>query len=202
MCQALYFLRHGPTTDVPPLLKGQSIDLPLSEAGRHLANEWAKKLTAIPFQGVVYSPLRRTQETAAPFLAQGLRGYELDAFAEVSWGRWEGLPRAEAPLHEQLKRWAANEHTWAPPAGESLEAIYARLEKGLALMAQLIPSGAVLLISHGYTLSLLLCKLLGYPPSERQRFHQPPATLSWGIRNAAGFFYLRQLAISVDDWAF
>ncbi len=202
MCQALYFLRHGPTVDDPPVLKGRRLDLPLSEIGHQLASTWAERLAAVPFQGVIYSPLQRARQSAAPFLARGLPGFELEAFAEVNWGVWEGQPRATAPLDEQLERWAAGDYQWAPPGGESLTSIYTRLDKGLALLAQLIPTGAVLIVSHGYTLSLLLCKLLGYPPTERGRFHQTPGTLSWGIRNAAGFFYLRQLAIGVNDWAF
>lgn len=202
MCQAVYFLRHGVTAEVPPRLKGQRVDPPLNPEGHYQAQRWAEKLNAIPFQAVVYTPLQRARETAAYFLSEGRRGLELPHFMELSWGEWEGLTRAEvAPLlGQQLARWVTGDIRWAPPGGESLETFQRRLQAGYELVLSLFPSGAILIIAHGYSLRVLLSWLLGYLPGEA--FHHRPGTLSWGIRNPGGHFYLQALGVSPDDWLF
>ncbi len=75
MCQAVYFLRHGATAEVPSCLKGQRIDPPLSSEGHRQAQRWAEKLSAIPFQAVVYTLLQRARETAAYFLSGRAAGF-------------------------------------------------------------------------------------------------------------------------------
>jgi broad specificity phosphatase PhoE len=124
---------------------------------------------------------------------------------ELSWGEWEGLPRAEAEplLQAQLRKWAEGDRDWAPPKGESLQAFQRRLQAGYELLLSLFPTGPLLIISHGYSLRVLLSWLLGYSPAwEGMRFHHAPGRLSWGIRNPNGVFYLQSLAISPDDWVF
>ncbi len=204
MCQAFYFLRHGATADSPPCLKGQSVDAPLSSEGHQMMQVWAEKLTHLPFQAVIHSPAQRSQQSAQYFLKAPQKALELSHFHEVSWGEWEGLPRSKADsfLEKQGETWAKGDWNWHPPGGESLKAVYDRIETGFQLLLQLFPTGAILIISHGYTLSLLLAWLLGYPPGQRQRFHHPTGTLSWGIRNPEGRFYLQKLALNSDDWPF
>jgi len=205
MCQAVYFLRHGATAEAPPSLKGQRIDPPLSPEGHCQAQRWAERLKAIPFQAVVYTPLQRARETAAYFLSEGRRGLELPHFMELSWGEWEGLPRTEAEplLRQQLAQWAAGDIRWAPPGGESLETFQRRLQAGYELVLSLFSAGAILIVAHGYSLRVLLSSLLGYWPGKGgEVFHHRPGTLSWGIRNPAGYFYLQALGISPDDWLF
>ncbi len=205
MCQALYFLRHGATAEDPPLLKGHRIDAPLSPEGHARIRAWAEKLAPIPFQAVIYTPTRRARETASYFLTPLRRALELPQFMELSWGVWEGLPRAQAEplLREQIQRWDQGELNWSPSHGESLKNFQERLQAGYELILSLFPVGALLIIGHGYSLRVLLSWLLGYSPgAEGALFHHAPGTLSWGIRNPNGTFYLQSLAISPDDWVF
>ncbi len=205
MCQALYFLRHGATAENPPTLKGQSWDAPLSPEGHRQSQTWAEKLASIPFQAIVYTPTRRAWETASYFLTSSRRALELPHFTELSWGEWEGLPkaRAEPLLREQLQRWSQGDMDWCPPQGESLRTFQRRLQAGYELLLSLFPAGALLIIAHGYSLRVLLSGLLGYSPGEEAAaFHPALGTLSWGIRNPSGTFYLQSLAISPDDWVF
>jgi len=205
MCQALYFLRHGATAEDPPLLKGQRIDPPLSPEGHARIQAWAEKLATIPFQAVIYTPTRRARETAFYFLAPSSKALELPHLVEISWGDWEGLPRTQAEplLREQIQRWDRGDINWGPPQGESLKNFQDRLQAGYELILSLFPVGALLIIGHGYSLRVLLSWLLGYSPgAEGALFHHAPGTLSWGIRNPNGTFYLQSLAISPDDWVF
>jgi len=205
MCQALYFLRHGATAERPPLLKGQTGDAPLSSEGHARIRTWAERLAPIPFQAVIYTPTRRARETAFYFFTPSRKALELPHFIELSWGVWEGLPRAQAEplLQEQIRKWDEGDWSWAPPQGESLETFQKRLQTGYELLLSLFPMGALLIIGHGYSLRVLLSGLLGYSPgTEGRLFHHAPGTLSWGIRNPNGAFYLQSLAISPDDWVF
>jgi len=91
----LVLTRHGLTTrSKPEQHLGQTIDVPLSDAGREQAERLAERLRMVAFERIFSSPLRRAQETA-DVVAAG-RPVELDRrLLEMDYGEWEGLTYAE-----------------------------------------------------------------------------------------------------------
>src|SRR5208283_4266658 len=91
------------------LVEGQG-DPPLSEVGRHQAEQVALRLVAEPFDGMYVSTLRRTAETASPLvLRTGIHPVVDADLREVFLGEWEGgLLRQKAmdrdPMFEQVRR--------------------------------------------------------------------------------------------------
>ncbi|GIV24870.1 MAG: hypothetical protein KatS3mg026_0562 [Bacteroidia bacterium] len=195
MCQQVFFLRHAEVDR--PILLGQRYDASLSEEGRQQAEAWARALQGIPFQAILTSPAHRARETAAIVAAGRAPVVAFPHFQEVGWGAWEGLPRAEALplLKTQSQKWAEGAWDWAPPGGETLQAVLDRALEGLQLAYSLYPAGNLLIVTHGRLLQALLCHLLGYPPSQQGRFHHRRGQLTWAVRLPQGLYYLRALAI-------
>ena len=94
----LVLTRHGHTDrSEPDQYLGQTIDIPLSVRGRSDAERLRDRLTGIPFDRVISSPLRRAVETAtiiAPGLADIDRGVP-GIFETTAKGR-KGVAVAEA----------------------------------------------------------------------------------------------------------
>ena len=122
----LVLVRHGASADSVEgesfeLVEGQG-DPPLSEVGRHQAEQVARRLAVEPIDGVYVSSLRRTAETAAPLVERtGITPVVDPDLREVFLGEWEGgLLRQKAadgdPMFEQVLR----EQRWdVVPGAES-----------------------------------------------------------------------------------
>lgn len=198
MCQQVFFLRHAEVDR--PILLGQRYDASLSEEGRQQARAWAEVLKNIPFQAILTSTARRARETAAFLAREKIPVLAFPHFQEVAWGEWEGTPREEALplLRLQSQKWAEGARDWAPPGGETLQAVLDRALEGLQLAYSLYPGGNLLIVTHGRLLQALLCHLLGYPPAQQRRFHHRRAQLTWAVRLPQGLYYLRALAVDAN----
>ncbi len=98
---------------------------------------------------MVTSPLKRCRETAEE-VATALGGIATDLkvderFIEMDYGEWEGRPLAEIPAQTWLD-WQQDPE-FAPPGGESLAEVTARVSAGLADLAT-GNAGPVVVVSH------------------------------------------------------
>ena len=90
----LVLVRHGASADSVEgesfeLVEGQG-DPPLSEVGRHQAEQVALRLAGEPIDGICVSSLRRTAETAAPLVERtGITPVADPDLREVCLGAWE-----------------------------------------------------------------------------------------------------------------
>ena len=112
--QTIYLVRHGETEwNRAGRVQGH-LDLPLTEIGREQARQAGATLASLlegepPFL-LLASPLGRAQASArlilealGPTIAEWRTD---DRLREISWGRWEGLTRAEIAAREpQLWSW-------------------------------------------------------------------------------------------------
>jgi probable phosphoglycerate mutase len=129
----LILVRHGETAANREMRYIGSRDDELTERGHQQAQQVADALAALPLSAIYASPRRRTQATAQPIAARsGLPIVVADELRENAFGVWEGLSRAEVLAHSaeyatQLQDWEADP-TIAPPGGESIAAMVARVE--------------------------------------------------------------------------
>ena len=124
----LVLTRHGHTDrSEPDQYLGQTIDIPLSVRGRSDAERLRDRLTGIPFDRVISSPLRRAVETAT-IIAPG-RSIETDPrLMEADYGDWEGQTTEvlDARWPDLRAAWMEDPARLGPPNGENGDAIAAR----------------------------------------------------------------------------
>src|SRR5262245_1401957 len=123
--------------------QGQA-DPPLSDLGRRQAQEAARSLGAV--DGIWASDLRRAAETAAIIGDDmGVGPVVLDAdLRERDAGEWTGLTRAEIE-----RRYPGYLPDGRRPAGwESADLLVGRAQRPLRRMAETIPGGDGLVITH------------------------------------------------------
>ncbi|WP_421195555.1 histidine phosphatase family protein [Aeromonas jandaei] len=150
----LVVIRHGETQANAEGRYQGALDIGLNKSGqRHiarLADEIAT--TQAPFDRLLASPLQRTRESAAIFAHQLDLPVELaPAFRERHVGLSEGLTQAEAKSRYP-ELWARNiTRRWAeaPPGGETLDEVVARVSQGLLELTSSAQGGRVLLVAHG-----------------------------------------------------
>ncbi|MGL6624757.1 histidine phosphatase family protein [Aeromonas jandaei] len=150
----LVVIRHGETQANAEGRYQGALDIGLNESGqRHiarLADEIAT--TQAPFDRLLASPLQRTRESAAIFARQLDLPVELaPAFRERHVGLFEGLTQAEAKSRYP-ELWARNlTRRWAeaPPGGETLDEVVARVSQGLLELTSSAQGERVLLVAHG-----------------------------------------------------
>ena len=167
----LVLVRHGASADSVEgesfeLVEGQG-DPPLSEVGRHQAEQVARRLAVEPIDGVYVSSLRRTAETAAPLVERtGITPVVDPDLREVFLGEWEGgLLRQKAvdgdPMFEQVLR----EQRWdVVPGAESRQVFGGRLRRAIERIAATHPGGKVVVFGHGAAIGEVLAQASGSTP--------------------------------------
>jgi probable phosphoglycerate mutase len=167
----LFLVRHGASADSVEgesfeLVEGQG-DPPLSEVGRHQAEQLALRLAQEPFDALYVTTLRRTAETAAPLMERtGLQPVVEADLREVFLGEWEGgLLRQKAvdrdPVFDEVMR----VQRWdVIPGAETREDFGGRLRRAVERMASEHAGGRVLVFSHGAAIGELLAQATGSEP--------------------------------------
>ena len=151
----LLLVRHGQSTwNALGRWQGQA-DPPLSELGRWQAAHAASYLGA--FDAVVASTLQRASETAhiiAELLGVGPVLVD-EGLIERDAGEWSGLTKDEIEA-----AWPGHlDNGHRPPGYETDESLVARTTAAVERLAAEIPSGEVLVVTHGgviYALEALL----------------------------------------------
>jgi probable phosphoglycerate mutase len=139
--------RHGETDwNRERRLQGSS-DTELNELGRSQARELAATLADVDLTAVYSSDLRRARETAEIVAAsKGLTVHVDRDLRERSFGRWEGLTRAE--IAERFPDLEQHD-------GESDAEVHRRVLAAVHRIADAHPGARVLLVSHGSALNTL-----------------------------------------------
>ncbi len=162
----LVLVRHGETAwNSENRVQGTS-DTPLSRNGIRQAERLARSLEDEQIDLIVTSPLRRAAETAS-IINRGLKApiRTDNDLRELDQGIFEGMAYAELMREhgDFLRRWAADPASVAMPGGESLADLQKR-----AWGAVLRITGSVeraLIVSHNFTIAVILCRALGVPLS-------------------------------------
>ncbi len=167
----LLLVRHGETApNVDGLLLGRA-DPPLTARGAAQARALAEALPAPDV--VVSSPLRRAQDTAA---AWGLPVTVDERWLELDYGELDGV----APTAVSASMWARwrAEPSFAPPGGESLTALTARVAEACEELASRAAEETVVVVSHVSPIKAAVAWTLGVGPEVAWRMWVDDAGVS------------------------
>jgi probable phosphomutase (TIGR03848 family) len=185
-------VRHGRSTaNADGLLAGWLPGVVLDEQGRTQAAALAQRLSALPVERVVSSPLQRCAETA-DVIAEALQGpvvrLEEPGLGECRYGAWTGRPLrelAEEPLWRTVQDQpsAARFPDGTEYPGESLaqmqhRAVEAVRRHDAEVAAASGPHAIWVAVSHGDVIKSVLADAAGSHLDHFQRFQADPASLS------------------------
>lgn len=138
---SLIIARHGRTAaNATGRLLGR-LDVPLDDVG----NAQARALASVvgPVDRVISSPLLRTRQTAAEFGCE----VEIDErWVEIDYGEFDGLPLADVP-GDMWGNWRTDPAA-APPGGESMTSLDARVRDALVELASQSEQATVVVVTH------------------------------------------------------
>jgi broad specificity phosphatase PhoE len=160
---SIHLIRHE-----EPELRGRFIgrtDPPLTVAGQQSA---VAKLAGLEFAAIYVSPLRRARQTAAA-IGGVVEPVVVPEFAEIDFGRWEGLTWQE--IQERWPDTACRKvEDWlgvTAPGGETWIDFCARIDRALeTVLAGPTPAA---IVAHMVVNAALAARLLGSNP---KRFRQ------------------------------
>ena len=170
----IYLVRHGEVagnTGEHRTFAGAR-DLPLNERGEKQRVAVAKRLQNVQIDAVYASTLQRAFKTGESIGAlHNLKVIGMDALKEVNYGDWEGLSEADI-MRDHAELWRARvADPWnvGPPNGESYSMLWARLEPAWKKITEDNVDKTVVVVGHNGSLRVLLCELLGAPPTNARR---------------------------------
>jgi broad specificity phosphatase PhoE len=149
------FVRHGETAhNREGRFQGRA-DVELSARGLEQVARLATRLSTCEIAAVYSSPLARARQTAMAVAA--VAGCEVEAddrLIELDYGEWDGRPLGDIDASE----WAAwrADPSFAPPGGESLVAVTARIES-FCRERLANPAVTVIAVSHVSPIKAAVC---------------------------------------------
>jgi alpha-ribazole phosphatase len=177
----LMLVRHGQTDwNTTGKIQGQT-DILLNETGRQQAEAVARRLSELKFDAVYASDLQRAWQTAQAILQyHPLAARPEPRLRELHFGDWSGLTFAEiqAINPKALANWQAELPTVAPPGGETLNQMAARVK---AVYQEILNAHAdqnVLIVTHGGPIQVMLCQMLGHSIKTYWQFHLSNASVT------------------------
>jgi broad specificity phosphatase PhoE len=175
----IFLIRHGLTDDVGRRLSGTARGVHLNAAGRQQAEQLAHRLTPVPLDAVVASPLERALETAAPIAeSHGLVVESAEAIGEFGCGVWTGLEITSLADDEAWQRFNTMRSLTPAPSGELMLDVQRRAVGTLLDLRGRIPDGTVAVVSHGDVIRAALLFFLGMPLDFVHRLEVSPARVS------------------------
>jgi probable phosphoglycerate mutase len=183
-------IRHGETAwNVDTRLQGH-LDIALNTKGIWQAGQVAQALRGEDIDAVYASDLLRAWQTAnavahatgAPLTASvGLR--------ERGFGSFQGKTYAEleAQWPEDAMRWRKRDPDWAPPGGESLREVHARVHTTATQLAQQHLGGQIVWVAHGGVLDQLYRIATGQDLQAPRTWHLGNAAINRLLWTPEGF---------------
>jgi probable phosphoglycerate mutase len=172
-------IRHGETAwNVDTRIQGQ-LDIPLNTVGRWQASRVAQALAQESIQAIYTSDLLRAWETAGAIAqATGLPLQAHEGLRERGFGDFQGKTFAEIEVlwPELSRQWRARHPEWAPPGGESLTALRARIVQTANELAEKHRGEQIVMVAHGGVMDML------YRLATNQTVNAPR---TWQLGNAS-----------------
>jgi broad specificity phosphatase PhoE len=173
MEKLLYIVRHGETDfNRQHIVQGQGVDTSLNEKGIEQANLFFNHYKEIEFDLVITSALKRSQETMAPFINQGIPWVQYPEINEISWGVQEGkksTPEMREYYAHIMESWSSGHYDIGIEGGETARQMGDRLKR----FVDLIPSfkeEKILICSHGRAMRALICLMKKEPLKNMQQY--------------------------------
>jgi broad specificity phosphatase PhoE len=174
MNATLLLIRHG---QIRANVSGRwhgATDSPLTRVGRRQALRVATHLkrSGASIDAVYSSPLARCRATAAQIGRAFSRAVEVhDDLREYGVGAFEDLPVAELHERHDFFQLAHRDADYAPPGGDSVNAVAARIVPVLQRLGHAGNTGTIAVVSHGAALGIALASLLDDDPRAWRNYH-------------------------------
>jgi alpha-ribazole phosphatase len=160
----VYLVRHGESDHNAQERGLGRADVPLSERGLEQAKLIAARFARVPLDAVLSSPLQRALVIARAIAEQHALAVDIrPELTELDVGEIEGLAYAEIRdrFPDFYAAWTGDDPVdVAMPGGESIAGLAERLAP---LARDLLdgPDRVIVVVSHNFTLRVLVCLLLG-----------------------------------------
>ena len=172
-------VRHGETAwNRDTRIQGHT-DIDLNPHGRWQAQRLAHALADETIHAIYASDLSRARETAQAVASRhGKPVHTHTGLRERHFGSFEGRTWAELEAHHPAESlaWRKRVPDFAPPGGESLRQLQARVVHTVVELAARHPGEQVLMVAHGGVLDIL------YRAATRLELQAPR---SWELTNTA-----------------
>ncbi len=167
----VYLVRHG-LTDWNQEHRFQGhLDIPLNQAGIEQAGavaEWIRR-QPVKFNSIYSSDLSRAIQTARSIgRALGIPPSHRTELREIYCGTWQGLSihEVEAQYPDEVARWRQDLIRHPFPGGENLVQVQERVFAFYRSILFRHAGEAIIIVSHGAALGMLLCAMLDWDASE------------------------------------
>lgn len=169
----LYIYRHGQTAyNTKGIVQGRGVDSSLNEQGRLQAAAFFQQYSSIPFDLLLTSTLKRTIETAQPFVDAGLPVVRMKDLEEIDWGVYEGKTADEnmrTSYLNLLKAWSDGHYDACLEQGDSARQMGERLQRVVDYIKEL-QFEHVLVCTHGGCMGFLMTILQELPLSDMPKY--------------------------------
>jgi broad specificity phosphatase PhoE len=164
----LVLVRHAEVEESYHKIFGGQIDMNLSPRGHKQAQTLARFLRSRKIDAIYASPMKRVQQTLAPFLKNGASAQTiLPALREVHFGDWTGMNWEQVCEKFNLltHEWLDHIERGLAPNGETGPQFRARVEPCLKrIIKNHFRSGETIAIfCHGGVIRMILAILLDWP---------------------------------------
>ena len=162
----LLLVRHAEVEVRYHKIFGGRIDMNLSPRGHDQAALLAKFLHTRKLDAIYASPMKRVQQTLAPFLKNGAPAQTIvPDLREVDFGDWTGLNWEQVSQKFQLltHEWLEHIERGMAPNGETGPQFRARVEPALREIIKKHPGNSVGIFCHGGVIRMILSILLEIP---------------------------------------
>ncbi len=200
LSQKIYLIRHGQTDyNLQGIVQGSGVDSSLNEKGRAQSRAFYNSYHSIPFNRIYVSKLKRSKESVAGFINQGMPCEEYSALNEISWGTREGqkvTPEEDVYYHWVLQQWQEGKTSLAIEGGESPENVATRQRAFLELLKSRPEDENILVCMHGRAMRILLCQMINLPLQSMDLFEHE--NLGLYLINSHGHQYSVELYNNTD----
>ncbi|HEY1661106.1 MAG TPA: histidine phosphatase family protein [Verrucomicrobiae bacterium] len=177
----LLLARHGEVEESYHKIFGGRIDMNLSARGHEQAKMLASFLGKKKIDAIYASPMKRVQQTLAPFLANGAPPQKIvDDLHEVDFGDWTGLnweqvcERFNLLTHE----WLDHIERGVAPNSESGPQFRKRIAPCIREIIKNHPGQTVAIFCHGGVIRMILSILLDLPLPRTNMFEVEYASVT------------------------
>lgn len=169
----LILARHGRTaSNAAGLLLGRA-NPSLDALGVEQASDLARSMAINPPARVISSPLNRTRETAA---AMGQHVTIDERWVELDYGQYDQIPIVDLPV-EVWRAWR-EDPSFAPPGGESLQTLAARVSEACEALAEEAATNDVVVVTHVSPIKAAVAWALKVGIEVSWRMHVSPASIT------------------------
>lgn len=178
---SLLLIRHAEVEVRYHKIFGGKIDMNLSPRGHEQARVLAKYLYAKKIDAVYASPMKRVQQTLAPFLGNGAPSQTiLKDLREVDFGGWTGLNWEQVAEKFNLltHEWLEHIEQGILPDGENGAQFRNRVEPCVRQIVENHPGQIVGVFCHGGVIRMILSILLELPLPRTNMFEIEYASIT------------------------